>query len=174
MGDRNGALVYLAALFLLLVWIAWQVFNQVIRTRSYETLISRLQPKLTKGTGTPEEHYELGCAYLEKKLYEEAIRQFKKALALNPQYAEAHNNLGYAYYQQKQIELALRSYRDAVRYKEDYVSALSNLAHVYERKFQSEQALECYDKILQVQPKHTLANRRASLLRKRVPTENKG
>jgi len=174
MGDRSYALVYILALFLLLVWIAWQVFSQVIKTRSYETLISKLQPKLVKGMGTPEEHYELGCAYLEKKLYEEAIRQFKKALELNPQYAEAHNNLGYAYYQQKQIELALRSYRDAVKYKEGYVSALSNLAHVYEQKSQAALALESYEKILAVDPKHALANRRIPLLRKRIPTEQKG
>jgi len=71
----------------------------------------------------------------------------------------------------RSIELALKSYRDAVKYKEGYVSALSNLAHVYEQKSQPALALESYEKILAVEPNHTLANRRIPLLRKRIPTE---
>jgi tetratricopeptide (TPR) repeat protein len=162
-------LIYLLTLLAILSWVAFQVVQQVLRTRSYEMLISKLQPRLARGTGTPEEHYELGCAYLEKKLYEEAIRQFKKAIDLDPKYAEAHNNLGYAYFQQKQWELALRSYREATKHKEGYIPALSNLANLYEKKSQSALALECYEKILALEPKHDLALRRVGILRKLVP-----
>ncbi len=170
MSNGNFATFYLLGLLAILAWIAWQVFGQVIRNRGYETLISRLQPKLTKGYGTALEHYELGCAYLEKKLFAEAIKQFKKALELEPQYAEAHNNLGFAYYQQKQLELALKSYREATKHKEGYVAALSNLGNVYEKKSQSALALECYEKILAVEPQNPLALRRVVVLRKMVPT----
>ncbi|AGY58907.1 tetratricopeptide repeat protein [Gloeobacter kilaueensis] len=162
--------VYLLGLAVLLGWLAWQIFRQVRRNVGVEGVINKLQPKLKSGQGTAEDFYELGCAYLEKRLYIDAIDDFKKAINLNPEFAEAYNNLGFCYFQQSQYDLAIRQYKEAVRFKANYASALNNLGHAYEMKGQAAQALEAYDQVLAVQPTNATAERRARALRKRVPS----
>ncbi len=164
--------VYLLGIALLLGWLAWQVFRQVRRNLDVEGMISNLQPKIKGGTGSAVDFYELGCAYLGKRLYSDAIDNFRKAVAADPEYAEALNNLGFCYFQQGQFDLALRQYKEAVRFKPDYPAALNNLGHVYEQKGMTVQALDAYEQVLILQPANAIAERRARALRKRVPSTN--
>jgi tetratricopeptide (TPR) repeat protein len=170
--NDNFRVFYLLALAVLLGWLAWQIFKQVRRNWSVESVINTLQPKLKQGDATAEQYYELGCAYLEKRLYAEATGCFKRALELNPDLAEAHNNLGFCYFQQKQYDLAIRQYKEALRARPDYPAALNNLGHAYELKSQTAQALEVYERVLAAHPDNAIAERRARALRKRVPTES--
>jgi len=164
---------YLLGLAVLLGWLAWQVFKQVRRNVGVEGVINNLQPKVKKGEATPQELYELGCAYLEKRLYAEAVDCFKRAVAADSEFAPAYNNLGFCYFQQKQYDLAIKQYKEALRIKPDYSSALNNLGHAYEQKNQTAQALDAYEKALATNPQNATAERRARALRKRVaPTES--
>lgn len=169
--NDNIRLFYLVTLAVLLGWLAWQVSRQVRRNWSIENAINTLQPKIKQGDATAEQYYELGCAYLEKRLYADASGCFKRALDLNPEYAEALNNLGFCNFMQKQYDVAIRQYREAVRVRPDYVAALNNLGHAYEQKSQAAQALEVYERALAAQPENVTAERRARALRKRVSTE---
>lgn len=165
--------VYLLALAGLLAVVGWLVFREVQRNRRQEGVISRLQPKLVKDSGTAEEHYELGSVYLEKKLYDQAIAQFKKSLDVaGEDIPVVLNALGYAYFIQEQYDLAIRNYKTAVQALDEYPTAWNNLGHAYEKKNLVAPALEAYEKALALDAKNDVAQRRVQSLRKRLsPTQ---
>ncbi|MGK7910487.1 MAG: tetratricopeptide repeat protein [Synechococcus sp.] len=161
--------VYLVALAGLLAVVGWLVFREVQRNRRQEGVIGRLQPKLTKESGTAEEHYELGSVYLEKKLYDLAIAQFKKSLNVaGEDIPVVLNALGYAYFIQEQYDLAIRNYKSAVQALDDYPTAWNNLGHAYEKKNLVAPALEAYEKALALNPKNDVSQQRVQSLRKRL------
>jgi tetratricopeptide (TPR) repeat protein len=173
MEDTNLLLIYLITLVGLLSIAAIAVIRQVLKTRRLEGNLNRLQSKLTKEKGTPQEHYELGSLMLDKKLYSQAIAQFKQALKLmedesSENTALIHNALGFAYFAQEQYDLSIRHYKDALQILPDYVIALNNLGHSYERKQLTSQALEAYETVLKADPDNKTAKRRAESLRKRL------
>ncbi len=173
--DSFLPVIYLSFLLSLLAGAGWIVFRQILKTRSVESAISRLQNKLNKEKGTAEEYYELGSIYLDKKLFAQAVVQLQKALKSpdlegDENTALIYNALGYAYFAQEQYDLAIRQYKEALKLYPDYVTALNNLGHVYERKQLTAQALETYEAALKLDPKSDVAKRRSDSLRKRVAT----
>lgn len=173
--DSFLPVIYLSFLLSLLAGAGWIVFRQILKTRSVESAISRLQNKLNKEKGTAEEYYELGSIYLDKKLFAQAVVQLQKALKSpdlegDENTALIYNALGYAYFAQEQYDLAIRQYKEALKLYPDYVTALNNLGHVYERKQLTAQALETYEAALKLDPKSDVAKRRSDSLRKRVTT----
>ncbi|MEO0802552.1 MAG: tetratricopeptide repeat protein [Cyanobacteria bacterium J06642_2] len=161
--------LYLVLLAGFLGWVAWQVFREVSRTRRQENVIRELQPKLRKEQGSPEEYYELGSVYLEKRLYEQAILQFKKAIAVaGEDIPPVCNALGFAYFAQEQYDLAIRYYKSAVSAEPKYATAWNNLGHAYEKKNLTGPALEAYEAAIVSDPSNQLACRRAESLRKRI------
>jgi tetratricopeptide (TPR) repeat protein len=174
----NGSfpVIYVSILLALLTAIAVVVFRQVARTRQVESALSRLQNKLTKEKGTPQEYFELGSIYLSKKLFSQAIAQFQRALKAAETEADAeapedlapiYNGLGYAYFAQEQYDLAIRNYKEGLKLNPQYVTALNNLGHAYERKNLAVQALQAYEQALAAEPANSTAKRRAESLRKR-------
>ncbi len=178
--DSTLPFIYLSTLLGLLLVTAILVFRQIQSTRRVEGTISRLQPKLIKEKGTPQEYFELAAVYLDKKLYTQSTSLLQKALkveadGLSPEdYAPIYNALGFAYFSQDQYDLAIRHYKEALERSPNYVTALNNLGHAYERKKLVVQALEIYDQALKLEPNNETARRRADSLRKRVsPSEAK-
>ena len=57
-----------------------------------------------EGNKRKQEHYEVGCGYLNKKQYESAVYELKKAINIDPIYAEAHCGLGRVYLAQGNLE----------------------------------------------------------------------
>ena len=165
--------VYLLALTGLLAVVGWLVFREVQRNRRQEGVITRLQSRLSKGTGTPEEHYELGSVYLEKKIYDLAIAQFRKSLEVaEDDIPVVLNALGYTYFVQEQYDLAIRNYKTAVQALDNYPTAWNNLGHAYEKKNLVAAALEAYEKALALDPVNQVSKRRVESLRKRLsPSE---
>ncbi|WP_017327048.1 tetratricopeptide repeat protein [Synechococcus sp. PCC 7336] len=162
-------LIYLLALTAVLGVIGLLVFREVMRNRRQEGVISRLQGRLAKGKGTPEEHYELGSVYLEKKLYDLAIAQFRKAIDVAEEdIPVVCNAMGYTYFLQEQYDLAIRFYKSAVEAERDYATAWNNLAHAYEKKNLIGQAVEAYETALAIDPDSDIAKRRSTSLRKRL------
>ena len=162
-------LLYLLALSAVLGVVGFLVFREIQRNRRQEGVISRLQTRLAKGTGTAEEHYELGSVYLEKKLYDSAIAQFRKSLKVaDENIPPVCNALGYAYFVQEQYDLAIRYYKDAVTADETYATAWTNLGHAYEKKNLVPQSVEAYEKALEIEPDNDIAKMRSTSLRKRL------
>lgn len=173
MDDTNLLLTYLVTLLVLLSVAAVLVIRQVFKTRRVEGTLNRLQGKLSKESGTAQEHYQLGSLMLDKKLHSQCIMQFKQALKLlskeeSEQAALIYNALGYAYFAQEQYDLAIRQYKEALDIAPGYVTALNNLGHSYERKQLIAQSLESYEAALQYDPENKTAKRRAESLRKRL------
>lgn len=171
--NNSLALVYLAILLVLLGWGSWVVLRQVLRTRRVEKDLSQLQNKVSSGSGTAQDHYELGSIYLRKKVFNQAIAQFQKALkAKVPGELESpallYNALGYAYAAQEQYDLAIRQYKEALKLAPNYVTAINNLGFAYEKKQLTAQALEAYEASLKYEPENKTAKRRAESLHRRL------
>ncbi len=165
----NAPLLYLVALTAILSVTGYFVLREVLRVQAQEKVIRKLQPRLSKGKGSPQEHYELGSVYLQKRLYEPAIVQLKKALEVaGENIPPVCNALGFAYFSQGQYDLAIRYYKDAVAADPSYVTAWNNLAHAYEKKNLYGPGLEAYETVLKLDPKNAIAKRRAESLRKRL------
>jgi tetratricopeptide (TPR) repeat protein len=170
--DDTLAIAYLVSLVAILLVVGWIVLRQILKNRSLEAIISKLQPKLQKEKGTPQEYYELGSVYLRKKLYAKALSEFQTAIkAGGENVPEVYNAMGYAYFSQKQYDLAIKHYKEALELDPDYVFALNNLGHAYEQKNLVPQALEVYEKALAIAPDNDTAKRRANSLRKRISTK---
>jgi tetratricopeptide (TPR) repeat protein len=173
MNDRLLPVVYLSVLLVLLASAAFVLFRQILKSRRVEITFSRLQNKLSKGSGTSQEHYELGSILLDKRLYTQAIAQFQKALKAKDlegaeNIAVVHNALGFAYAAQEQFDLAIRQYKESLEQVPGYVTALNNLGFAYEKKQLIAQAVEAYETALKHEPQNTTARRRAESLRKRL------
>jgi tetratricopeptide (TPR) repeat protein len=164
--------VYLVVLLVLLSLTALFVFQQIFRVRRTEGRLSKLESKLKQEKGTSQEYYELGGMYLDKKMFVQATKLFEKALKaadeVDPENkALIYNGLGYGYFANEQYDLAIRQYKEALQCNPEYVVALNNLALAYERKKLTSQALEVYEATLKIDPKNSVAKRRAESLRKR-------
>lgn len=172
------AVIYLIVLLALLGGAAWFILRQVLKTRSSETDLSKLETKLREGRGTAEEHYDLASIYLRKKVFNQAIAQLQKALKAKEignleDTARIYNALGFAYAAQEQYDLAIRQYKEALKQNPSYVTALNNLGFAYEKKQLITQALGTYEEALRIDETNSTAKQRANALRKRVtPTSS--
>ncbi|TVQ48200.1 MAG: tetratricopeptide repeat protein [Gloeocapsa sp. DLM2.Bin57] len=166
--------IYLGVLLAILGAIAYFLLTQIWRTRRVESTFSKLQQKLKEGKGTPQEYYELGSLYLDKKLYVQSINLFQKAIKGSQIESEnlalIYNAMGYAYFAQEQYDIAIRNYKDAIKLYPEYTIALNNLGNAYEKKQLTAQALATYEQTLQYDPENKIAKRRVESLRKRVVT----
>lgn len=171
---NNLPLIYLVAFIVLLAVVGVVVVRQVLKNRSIESELAKLEKKVKSEDCTSQEYYALASIYLDKKLFVQAVILLNKALkdASIPadEFAPVHNALGYAYESQEQYDLAIRHYKEAIKQDPNYVTAMNNLGHAYEQKKLATQALEVYDRVLQLEPKNETANRRATSLRRRLVT----
>ncbi|AFY68567.1 Tetratricopeptide TPR_1 repeat-containing protein [Thalassoporum mexicanum PCC 7367] len=167
--EGSLAIAYLGALIVLLGAVGALIIRQILKNRSLESVITKLQPKLQKEKGAPEEHYELGSVYLRKKLYVKAISEFNKALkASESGIPQVNNAIGFAYFSQEQYDLAIKNYKEAIALDPEYVGAINNLGHAYERKKLIPQAIAAYEDALKLEPDNKTAKRRLDALVKRV------
>jgi tetratricopeptide (TPR) repeat protein len=167
-------LIYLAAFVALLAVAGVVVTRQVLKNRSIEGDLAKLEKKVKSADCAAEDYYALASIYLDKKLFVQAVILLNKALksktTSSDDFAPVHNALGYAYECQEQYDVAIRNYKEAIKQDPNYVVAMNNLGHAYEQKKLTSQALEIYEQALQIEPKNETASRRAESLRRRVVT----
>jgi tetratricopeptide (TPR) repeat protein len=169
-------LVYLVAFISLLAGAAVVVLRQVLKSRTLENDLSKLEKRVIAEDCTSQEYYALASIYLDKKLFVQAVKLLQKALKnktdeLEPDdFAPVHNALGYAYECQEQYDLAIRNYKEAIKQDPGYVTAMNNLGHAYEQKKLMSQALATYEQAVAIEPKNEIANRRLTSLRRRLVT----
>ncbi|QEY32542.1 hypothetical protein EVJ50_10225 [Synechococcus sp. RSCCF101] len=163
---------YLIALIVLLAGAAWAITRQILRVRSDELDLIRLEREVTLQSGDAEALYALASVQLRKRLYVQAtatLRRATRVMASQPSDAKAviENALGFALAAQKQYEAASRCYQSALRQKADYPVAINNLAFALEKLAREDEALACYAKVLALEPGNTTARRRQKRLERR-------
>ncbi|MYH82241.1 tetratricopeptide repeat protein [Candidatus Poribacteria bacterium] len=72
-----------------------------------------------EGNKRKQEHYEVGCDYLDRKQYEKAINTFKETINIDPVYTDAHYELGRAYLVQNDLDRAETAAKTALRLGEN-------------------------------------------------------
>ena len=174
--DNYLGIIYLSVLLGFLGIVGLFILRQIIKVRKIENQLSKLQKKISSKEGKPEEYYELGSIYLDKKLYSQAVQMFQKALKFDDLEAEnlalIYNALGFGYAALEQYDLAIRQYKQALKLQEEYVVAWNNLGYSYEQKNLARQALEAYETALKYEPNNETAKTRSSSMRKRVGTSS--
>jgi tetratricopeptide (TPR) repeat protein len=172
MDFSNLPLIYLIAFVALLAGSAVVVLRQVLKNRSIENDLGKLEKRVKESDCTGPEYYALASIYLDKKLFVQAVALLQKALKDKTSeldnFSPVYNALGYAYECQEQYDLAIRNYKEAIAQDPGYVAAINNLGHAYEQKKLTAQALEMYEKVLELEPKNATADRRAVSLRRRL------
>lgn len=168
--------IYVGTLLLLLAGVGIFLLQQIFRTRRQEKSLAALQVKFKENTGTPQEYYELGSIFLQKKLYVRAAKVFEKTIKIKGVEPEnralAFNALGYTFFAREQYDVAIRQYKEALKLNPAYTVAWNNLGKVYELKNLTVQALGAYNETLRIDSEDPIARRRAEALRKRVaPSE---
>ena len=83
-----------------------------------------------EGNKRKQEHYEVGCGYLDKKHYEAAIDTFKETINIDPIYTEAHCDLARAYLGLGKLEEAENSAKEALRLDANYQPARALLTDI--------------------------------------------
>lgn len=175
MSEATLPVIYLTIFLVLLGSSAWFVVQQVLKTRTTESRLTKLQRKLNQEAGNSQEYYELAIILMDKRLYAQAIKSLQKSLKiaedeelLPENLALIHNALGFAYAAQEQFDLAIKNYKTAIEQVPNYVIALNNLGFAYEKKQLTRQALEAYESALKIEPQNKNAKRREASLRKRL------
>ena len=160
---------YLIGLLVILGAAAVLVARQILRVRSDEVALIRLENASKTGEQTAADLYELASVQLRKRLYDQAVDNLKlasKCSAGEPAEAQAliENALGFALAAQNNYSAAIKHYRAALRAKADYPVALNNLAYALEKQQKPEEAKENYMKVLELDSANGTAKKRLKRL----------
>jgi tetratricopeptide (TPR) repeat protein len=160
---------YLIGLTGLLVIVAVLVGRQLLKVRSDEVELIKLEKGGANSSKDAAELYELASVQLRKRLYPQATSTLKKALKrLNDEPSEAkaliENALGFALAAQEEFESAVGHYKTALKAKSDYPVALNNLAFAKQRLKQSDEASRLYKEVLNIDPKNKTATKQLQQL----------
>ena len=170
---------YLLGLIGLLAIVAVVVGRQLLRVRSDEQNLIRLEQADAAGSRDAGDLYELASVQLRKRLYPQAtatLRQAVKRLGNEPQEARAliQNALGFSLAAQKDFSTAIRHYKLALQAKADYPVALNNLAFAEERLLNNEVACELYRKVLKLEADNSTAKKRLKRLERAAKRQTSG
>ena len=169
---------YLIGLTGLLVIVATLVGRQLLKVRSDEVELIKLEKGGANSSKDASELYELASVQLRKRLYPQATSTLKKALKrLNDEPSEAkaliENALGFALAAQEEFESAVGHYKTALKAKSDYPVALNNLAFAKQRLEQSDEASRLYKEVLNIDPKNKTATRQLQQLERQIKSNFK-
>jgi tetratricopeptide (TPR) repeat protein len=110
-------------------------------------------------TQRAREIYLSGSRLLESSppQVDRAIREFQQALAVDPLYYRAHFKLGLCYYHRGLYELEINEYRKCLAINRQFTHAWLNLGHAYLARDELERARESYERVLDLEPHHSVA-----------------
>jgi tetratricopeptide (TPR) repeat protein len=160
---------YLIGLILLLGTAAVLVTRQILRVRSDEVALARLEAQTKTDTQSAADLYELASVQLRKRLYGQAVENLKlaaKRAGDEPAEAQAliENALGFALAAQSNFNAAIKHYRAALKAKADYPVALNNLAFALEKQQKPDEAKATYEQVLALDASNRTAQKRLKRL----------
>ncbi len=162
---------YLIGLISLLSIVAILVGRQLLRVRSDEIKLLKLEKTNAEDSKEASQLYELASAQLRKRLYPQAVSTLRKAtknLDNEPEEAKAliENALGFALAAQDDFQSSIAHYKKAIKAKPDYPVAMNNLAFAQERLLNKGNAIELYQEVLKLDPENKTAKKQLKRLEK--------
>lgn len=167
--DLSLPQAYLIGLIVLLGSAAVLVARQILRVRSDEVALARLESRGKDQPQSSADLYELASVQLRKRLYGQAVENLKlaaKRSANEPAEAQAliENALGFALAAQSNFNAAIKHYRAALKAKADYPVALNNLAFALEKQQKPDEAKATYERVLELDASNRTARKRLKRL----------
>jgi len=164
-------LIYLAVLLTIVVGSAFAVVRAALVRRELDEAAKELGERVRTGRASCEDHYELGCVLMRKRLFTQAVKQIRRAVEVwdgdESELAQAHNALGFAYFSMDLTDDAVREYQRAVELLPGYATGWNNLGDALEAKKQWAEALAAYNETLALDPGNAVAldRQRAMMVR---------
>ena len=90
----------------------------------------------------PQNHVDLGWAYLQNQRFNEAVTEYKNALNLDKNFFPAYFNLGLAYMQVKKYDLSIEAFKKALSIQPKSAQVKLNLGIVYNETGKYDAALK--------------------------------
>ena len=110
--------------------------------------------------------HALGNLYAERQQWEAAAREFRIAIELEPEDIRSMINLGNVHVSLNKFQEAIDIYENALALEQNSTDVLQNLAIVSMRQGQSSEALAYWNRILEIDPAHTVAKRGVQQLKR--------
>jgi len=129
-------------------------YATVERNRDYGSQVSIWYTVTAAVPDNARAHYNLGRAYMEKRLYAWALEEYAAALELWPGDADALMNTGVIHQALGDLVAAEDAYVRAVIARPTYVEAWENLGHTYREAGNIEKARVAYGELLRLAPAH--------------------
>ena len=120
------------------------------REINWDKAIAEFEKALKANPNDPDNHINLGAAYVAKAMWDEAIAEYKRALKINPKHALARTGLGVAYLQKGMVDKAISEHRKALAIDPNFADAHVNLAVSYYSKKKYRLATKHCDKAIEL------------------------
>jgi protein O-GlcNAc transferase len=127
--------------------------------------IYQLKERLNKDINDIEAALSLGNVYYDMNDAPRSIIYYRRVLDINPALPSARTDLGAMYWRNDDIGLAEQAFRDAIASDSSFGQAYVNLGLLLHRaKGNVSEARAVWQKLLDVDPNHTLAEKARELL----------
>jgi len=112
----------------------------------WDEAIAEFEEAVKANPNDPNNHINLGAAYVAKAMWNEAIAEYKRALKINPDHPLARTGLGVAYLQKGMVDKAISEHRKALAVDPNFADVHANLAASYYSKKKYRLAIKHCDK----------------------------
>jgi tetratricopeptide (TPR) repeat protein len=116
----------------------------------WDQVIVELEEVVKANPKDPNNHVNLGAAYVGKAMWDEAIAEYKRALRINSKHPLARTGLGVAYLQKGMVDKAISEHRKALAVDPNFGDAHTNLAVSYYSKKKYKLAIKHCDKAIEL------------------------
>lgn len=116
----------------------------------WDQVIAELEEVVKANPKDPNNHINLGAAYVGRAMWDKAISEYKRALRIKPKHALARTGLGVAYLQKGMVDKAISEHRKALAIDPNFADAHTNLAVSYYSKKKYRLAIKHCDKAIEL------------------------
>jgi tetratricopeptide (TPR) repeat protein len=131
--------------------------EQHINKGDYTSAIVELKKAIELNPYFEKAYYKLGLVYYTLGLYKEAEDSLKKAISLDIGFAEAYNTLCLTYEALDNLNEAHKIIEECLKHCPTDISSHYNLARILVKKGNLRSAVKEFERVLRLDPKHTLA-----------------
>ncbi|MFC2164955.1 tetratricopeptide repeat protein [Acidobacteriota bacterium] len=134
------------------------LFRLYNKAEDFTNAVQVSQEILNQNPEDPQNHYNLGYAYLKQEDLPNALAAFQKALELNPDFDLAYSQIGYVHFKQKNYPEAVDALTKYTELKPDNPDVFYLLGTSYLQLKRYERALTPLEKCVELKEDHAYAH----------------